>query len=175
MLHRLGSAVLVAIGDTHATDDHRLSGAVLEAVREADVVVHTGDFTHEPVLDALEREAADLVAVAGNNDGPPIRARVPDTQTVEALGRRFTVTHGHQHDDTARSLLARQEGADVLVVGHSHRPGIRRVGEVWELNPGSYADPRWYEPAFGVVEREGGDLRARLVRPDGTDIDATGL
>jgi putative phosphoesterase len=163
--------VLVAIGDTHATDGHRLSGETLAAVRAADVVVHTGDFTQPAVLDALEAEADRLVAVAGNNDGPGIRERVPETATVDALDRRFTVTHGHQQDDTARSLLARQEEADVLVVGHSHRPEIRRLGDVVEVNPGSYADPRWNEPAFAVVERETGALRARLVRPDGQEID----
>lgn len=163
--------MLVAIGDTHATAGHRLTGEALAAVRAADVVVHTGDFTRRAVLDAIEAEADALVAVAGNNDGPAIREQVPETATVDALDRRFAVTHGHQQDDTARSLLARQEAADVLVVGHSHRPGIRQLGDVVELNPGSYADPRWNEPAFAVVEWEGRDLRARLVRPDGREID----
>lgn len=167
--------MLVAIGDTHATDDHRLAGAALSAVREADLVVHTGDFTRAPVLDAIAAEAAELVAVAGNNDEPAVRERLPDTATVDALGRRLVVTHGHQQDDTARSLLAREEGADVIVVGHSHRPTIRELGDVTLVNPGSYADPRWYEPAFAVLEREGGDLGVRLVRPDGTTIERATL
>lgn len=167
--------VLVAIGDTHGTDDHGLSGPVLEEIRAADRVVHTGDFTREPVFDAIQAEAGHLLAVAGNNDDAAIRERVPETRTFEAFGRRFVVTHGHGRDDTARSLLARQEGADVLIVGHTHRPEIRDVGEVVEVNPGSYADPRWYEPAFAVVEREGGAPFVRLVRADGAELERAGL
>jgi putative phosphoesterase len=167
--------VLVVIGDTHATDDHHLEGAVLEAVRAADRVVHTGDFTAQPVLEAVRSEASELLAVPGNNDDATILERLQETRTFDALGRRFVVTHGHRRDDTARSLLARQEGADVLLVGHSHRPAIRTVGSVQEVNPGSYADPRWNEPAFAVVERHGGDTVARLVRPDGTMIRRAGV
>jgi putative phosphoesterase len=167
--------VLVVIGDTHGTDSHHLEGAVLEAVRSADRVVYTGDFTRERVLEAVLSETDELVAVVGNNDDAAIRERLPDTRSFDALGRRFVVTHGHRRDDTARSLLARQENADVLLVGHSHRPGIRTVGSVVEVNPGSYADPRWNEPAFAVVERQGGDTVARLVRPDGTTIRRAGV
>lgn len=167
--------MLVVIGDTHGTESHRLEGAVFDAVRTADRVVHTGDFTAEPVLEALRAETPALLAVAGNNDDAAVRARLPETRTFDALGRRFVVAHGHRRDDTARSLLARQEGADVLLVGHSHRPEIRTIGRVTEVNPGSYADPRWHEPAFAVVERQGGDTVARLVRPDGTTIRRAGV
>jgi putative phosphoesterase len=160
--------VLAVIGDTHGSDHHRLEGAVFDAVRTADRVVHTGDFTTEAVLDAMQAEAGALLGVRGNNDDAAVRGRLPETRTFDAVGRRFVVAHGHRRDDTALSLLARQEAADVVLVGHSHRPGIRTVGEVLAVNPGSYADPRRYEPAFAVVERRDGDPIARLVRPDGT-------
>jgi len=162
--------MLVAIGDTHETAGHALEGAALEAVRAADLVVHTGDFTTEAVYDAVAAEADDLVAVAGNNDRPGLCERVPETRTFDALGRRFVALHGHGKDDTARSLLARQEGADVVLVGHSHRPTIRSLGEATLVNPGSYADPRWNEAAFGVLEASGGDLEARLVTPEGATL-----
>lgn len=167
--------MLVVIGDTHATQSHRLKGAALEAVRAADRVVHTGDFTREPVLEAVESEASELLAVSGNNDDAAILERLPETRSFDALDRRFVVTHGHRRDDTARSLLARQADADVLLVGHSHRPEIRTVGSVVEVNPGSYADPRWNEPAFAIIEHQGGDPIARLVRPDGTTIRRAGV
>lgn len=166
---------LVAIGDTHGRDDHRLEGDVLGAVRRADRVIHTGDFTREPVYDALLDEAGELHAVAGNNDERPLADRLPETRTLEALGRRFVVTHGHGRDDTARSLLVRQEAADVLVVGHSHRPTIRRLDDALEVNPGSYADPRWYESAYAVFERVKPGPVVRLVRTDGTELDRAGL
>lgn len=162
--------MLVAIGDTHETEAHALSGAALKAVREADLVVHTGDFTTAAVYDAVAAEADELVAVSGNNDRPGVRERVPEIQTFDALGRRFVALHGHGKDDTARSLLARQEGADVLFVGHSHRPTIRSLGEATLVNPGSYADPRWNEAAFAVLKQSAGDLEARLVTPEGATL-----
>lgn len=161
------SAVLVAIGDTHGTDGHRLEGAALAAVREADAVVHTGDFTTVSVLDAVADEATDLAAVAGNNDDAGVRARLPATRTVEALDRRFVVAHGHEHDATSLSLLAREAEAAVAIVGHSHRPDIRTVGDVVVLNPGSYADPRWNRPGFATVTREDGTVTATLRTPAG--------
>lgn len=171
----LASAVLVVIGDTHGTESHRFEGAVRDAIGAADRVVHTGDFTTAHVLEAIRSEATDLIAVSGNNDDAAVRERLPETRTFEALERRFVVIHGHRRDDTARSLLARQDGADVLLVGHSHRPEIRPLGQAVEINPGSYADPRWHEPAFAAIERQGGELIARLVRPDGSTIRRAGV
>ena len=165
--------VLVAIGDTHGTDDARLSGTAREAVRDAERVIHTGDFTTTSVLDAFERTATDLAAVYGNNDGTAVRDRLPATRVVDALDRRFVVAHGHEHDETSLSLLARQEGADVAVVGHSHDPGIDVVGAVPVVNPGSHADPRWHRPGYAVFEAENGSVRVRLRTPDGETF-ATG-
>lgn len=170
-----GPRVLVALGDTHASDGHRLQGEALSAVRDAETVVHTGDFTTAATLDAFEREAATLAAVAGNNDDARVTARLPATRTVEALGRRFVVAHGHEHDPTSLSLLAREAGADVAVVGHSHRPGIRKLGDVTVVNPGSHADPRWYEPGFAAIGRTGGGLAVRLRTPAGETLETASL
>lgn len=167
--------VLVAIGDTHGTAGHRLERAALSAVREAEVVVHTGDFTTTAVLDAFETETRTLAAVAGNNDDGRVREQLPETRTVDALGHRFVVAHGHQHDDTSLSLLARDVGADVVLVGHSHRPAIRTLGDVSLVNPGSHADPRWYEPGFAAIERTGIGLEVRLRTPAGEAIEVETL
>ncbi|MFB6310805.1 MAG: metallophosphoesterase [Salinirussus sp.] len=167
--------MMVAIGDTHSQDDHRLDGPVLDAVRRADRVVHTGDFTHEPVYDSLQAEAKALHAVAGNNDDPALASRLPETRTLQAFDRRVVVIHGHRHDETARSLLVRQEAADILVVGHSHRPRIRHLDDALEVNPGSYAEPRWYDAAFAVFERDNSGPVVRLKRTDGAELDRTRL
>ncbi|MHB9287426.1 metallophosphoesterase [Halobacteriales archaeon Cl-PHB] len=160
--------MLVVIGDTHGTDGHRLDGAVLEAVRDADLVVHTGDFTTEAVLEALEATAGNLAAVYGNNDGPAIRDRLPATRVVEALGRRWVVAHGHDHAETELGYLAKARDADAVVVGHSHEPGVESVAGVPLVNPGSYADPRWHRPGFVEVRASDGSAVGRLRDPDGT-------
>jgi len=159
--------MLAVISDTHGTDDHRLTGRTLAAVRDADHVVHAGDFTTEAVYEAIEAETTALTAVAGNNERPALRARLPTEATVEWADYRVLVVHGHDHTDTALGLLARQEDADVVVVGHSHRPEIADLDGRLLVNPGSYADPRRFRPAHAELDVVDGRLRARLCAPDG--------
>jgi len=159
--------MLTVISDTHGTDDHRLAGHTLDAVRSADRVVHAGDFTTEAVYDAIDAEAAELTAVAGNNERPRLRERLPTKTTVEWNGYRILVVHGHRHSDTALGMLARQEHADIVVVGHSHRPELADLDGRLLVNPGSYADPRRYRPAYAELDTTDGALRARLRSPKG--------
>jgi len=162
--------MLTVVGDTHGTDDHRLHGRTLEAVREAGFVVHTGDFYTEPVLDAFLAENGSLAAVVGNNDRAAVRERLPRRRVVEAEHLRLVVVHGHEHSETALTMLGRQEDADLVVFGHSHRPGFHDDGDVPLLNPGSHAQPRAYRPAHAELERpeSDGPTVGRLVDPDGT-------
>lgn len=170
--------MLAVLSDTHGHDDARLAGRTREAVHEADAVVHAGDFRTERVLDAFHDAAARLHAVYGNNDPPAIRDRVPARRVFDYDGVRFAVVHGHEHTDQALSFLAREAAVDCVIVGHSHRPGVRQAGDVPVLNPGSHAQPRRYEPAHAELAastdrtRGGPVLEGRLVRPDGTLLEA---
>ncbi len=121
-----------------------LPAPVWAAVDAADVVVHAGDWVSLDALDALEARAARLVGVYGNNDGPALRARLPEVARVELDGIRMAVVHetGAATGRERRCALAYPE-TDVLVFGHSHIPwdttahtGLRL------LNPGSPTDRR---------------------------------
>ena len=161
------STVLAIVSDTHGTSDHRLEARTLSAVREAELVIHAGDFTTEAVYDAFEREAAELIAVYGNNDATTLRARLPAERTVEWAGLTVLVVHGHEHTETSLSMLARQEDADVVVVGHSHRPELTELSGRLLVNPGSHADPRRYRPAHAEMRPTDGRVQVLLVQPDG--------
>ena len=136
---------LLLISDTHIpARAKRLPEPVWREVDAADVVIHAGDWIDVATLDALEARAARLVGVWGNNDGPSLRARLPEVAHVELDGVRFGVVHetGPAKGREAR-MDAEHEGVDVLVFGHSHIPwdtvtprGIRL------LNPGSPTDRR---------------------------------
>lgn len=164
--------MIAVVADTHGRGDHRLRGAVLEAVRSADLVVHAGDFTAPTVLDAFESEAASVAAVHGNNDDAVLRDRLPAERVLEHGGVRIAVTHGHEHTETTLPLFGRQAGADLVVVGHSHRPGFERIGGVGVLNPGSHAEPRWHRPGFATLEVADGAIAGRIAEPDGTAVDS---
>ncbi|MFC6962084.1 metallophosphoesterase [Halocatena marina] len=161
--------MITVVSDTHGRDSHRLTDHALSAIREATLVLHAGDFVTESVLDAFEAESTRFAGVTGNNDSSTLRERLPVAQTVEYEGTRIALVHGHEHTDTGLALFGQQENADLLVVGHSHRPSFRYIGDLPVLNPGSHADPRWYRPAYAELELD--PFRGRLIEPDGTLID----
>lgn len=160
--------MLTVLSDTHSRDSHRLDGRTLDAVREASYVVHAGDFLTESVLDAFVEEAGTVAGVIGNNDTAAVRERLPRKRVVESEGIRLVVVHGHEHSETGLAMLGRQEAADIVVFGHSHRPGVYEAGDVTLLNPGSHAQPRRYRPAHAELESDGGTITGRLVEPNGT-------
>jgi putative phosphoesterase len=169
--HRPTSYMLTVISDTHGTDSHRLTGRTREAVQDASHVIHAGDFTTEAVLDSVAAQADNLTAVAGNRDNPAVRERLPDVTTLEWERLTFAIAHGHQHTETALELLARQEHADIVVIGHSHRPEITELDSCLLINPGSYADPRRHQPGHAELDTDHGSVRIRLRSPHGETIE----
>nr|WP_196791080.1 metallophosphoesterase [Motilibacter aurantiacus] len=147
---------MLLLADTHVPKRARdLPAQVWEQVEAADVVLHAGDWVDVPLLDALEERARRLVAVVGNNDGPALRARLPEGARVELEGVRFAVVHetGQSAGREARMEQAYPD-VDVLVFGHSHIPwdtttprGLRL------LNPGSPTDRR-RQPACTYMTAE---------------------
>ena len=133
------------MSDTHLPKRAKeLPAPLLAELPRADVVFHAGDWVDTATLDLLERLSRRLVGVYGNNDGPALRARLPEVAYAELGGLRFAVVHetGPAQGREAR-CAARFPDADVLVFGHSHIPwdttaptGLRL------LNPGSPTDRR---------------------------------
>ena len=164
--------MLTVVSDTHSVHGHELTGRTLQAVREADLVVHAGDFMRAAVLDAFEAEARTLRAVYGNNDDSEIRDRLPEARTVEYEGFRFAVTHRVGGGPTELTLFGRERDADAVIYGHSHNPGVDTGGEVPLINPGSHAQPRGYRKAHAELEPTDDGLSGRLVTPNNYVIDS---
>jgi putative phosphoesterase len=136
---------LLLLADTHVPKRAReLPAEVWTAVDTADVVLHAGDWVDVGLLDALEARARRLVGVYGNNDGPPLRSRLPEVARVELAGVRFAVVH--ETGDAPRRetrCSATYPGVDVLVFGHSHIPWDTTTATGLRLlNPGSPTDRR---------------------------------
>ena len=140
---------LVLTSDTHLPRRARdLPEGLWAAIDEADVVVHAGDWVEVGLLDDLEARAARLVGVYGNNDGPALRARLPEVARVELAGVRIAVVHETgAAAGRERRCVAAYPDADVLVFGHSHIPWDTTAtrpdgGTLRLLNPGSPTDRR---------------------------------
>lgn len=153
---------VLLLADTHLPKRARdLPAQVWDAVDAADVVVHAGDWVDEAALDALEARARRLVACWGNNDGPGLRARLPEVARAELGGLRFAVVHetGQRQGREERCARAYPD-VDVLVFGHSHIPwDTTAPGGLRLLNPGSPTDRR-RQPhcTYMTVEVEDGRL-----------------
>ncbi|NXY93275.1 metallophosphoesterase [Streptomyces sp. BR123] len=136
---------LLLTSDTHVPARAKsLPQALLAAVDEADAVVHAGDWTDEATLDLLESRARRLIAVYGNNDGPPLRRRLPEVARARLAGLRFGVVHETgAAAGRERRCAERFPDLDVLVFGHSHIPwNSTAPGGLRLLNPGSPTDRR---------------------------------
>lgn len=162
--------VFVVCSDTHGTDGPRLSGRTLSAVEAADLVVHAGDFTSRAALDGFRERADRLLAVHGNADAPAVRERLPEARTLTYEGVRIAVTHRRSGGPTGLAMFGREEGADLVVSGHTHSPGVVH-GDPLLLNPGSHADPRGNRPAHAELDPAEGGLDGRLCQPDGSVVE----
>ncbi|WP_336362488.1 metallophosphoesterase [Halalkalicoccus salilacus] len=167
--------MIVVCSDTHSNGGHELTDHMLNAVHEADLVLHAGDFTSEATLDAFHGEAARLFAVFGNADDPAVRERLPVARTVEWEGLRIAVTHRRDGGSTGLAMFGRERGADLVISGHSHRPSITRADDLVLLNPGSHARPRGNRPGYAELEAVEEGVRCRLGQPDGTLIEEVTL
>jgi len=154
---------LVLTSDTHLPRRARdLPEPLWAAIDAADVVVHAGDWVDVGLLDALEPRAARLVGVHGNNDGPALRARLPEVARVQLGGMRFAVVHETgAAAGRERRCAAAFPDADVLVFGHSHIPwdttATRGDGTALRLlNPGSPTDRR-RQPTYTWMTAQVGD------------------
>jgi uncharacterized protein len=171
---------LLLLADTHVP---RRAGdlptEVWAAVDHADAVLHAGDWVEVGLLDRLEERARRLVGVWGNNDGPELRARLPEVAHAILGGVRFAVVHetGPSAGREGRCAAAFPD-TDVLVFGHSHIPwDTTAASGLRLLNPGSPTDRRRQPYAtYLTVTVRGGQLgevtvhrlppRHGLARPD---------
>ena len=136
---------LLLVADTHVPKRARqLPAQVWDAVEQADVVFHAGDWVVPELLDEFEQRSRQLVAVFGNNDGEELRTRLPEVARVAIEGVRFAMIH------ETGAAVGREKRADanfpetdVLVFGHSHIPwDTTSPGGLRLLNPGSPTDRR---------------------------------
>jgi uncharacterized protein len=146
------------ISDTHGL----LRAEALEALRGSDLIVHAGDIGDPKILEAL-RQIAPVVAVRGNVDTAEWAKSLPETAVAEAGAVSIYVLH----DANALDLDAKAAGFDVVVSGHSHKPGRRERDGVIYINPGS-AGPRRFNLPITVARL---DLGVRPWRVEFVDLE----
>ncbi len=157
------------LSDTHDVFDPKLETLFAGCA----LILHGGDITRQPVLDALSA-IAPVRAVRGNNDFGAFAGELPETAVV-ALGE-LPVLVMHEVGSPARpsSAVLRalgRSGARLVVHGHSHRPGVTLSDGVLFVNPGSAGPRRFRLPrSAALLEVDG-----RRVRVEIRDLSHAGL
>jgi putative phosphoesterase len=120
-------------------------------LREAELILHAGDFVSVAFLVELRALGTPLEAVHGNMDEPALQASLPKQQVVEIGSLRIGMVHdaGPRAGREVR-LAARFPNCDAVVYGHSHVPQVERFRHLWVLNPGSPTDKR-RQPAHTML------------------------
>ncbi len=144
----------VVLSDSHGSFGE-LKKAVDAEIKNGGVsmIMFAGDVQRD--ADALRREypRIPVAVVLGNNDWS-VRD-VPFDVTFTFAGKRVFMTHGHKYHVkyglNTLLLKAREQGADICVFGHTHRPYLEEVSGVLMLNPGS----AWMSYAVLEVDENG--------------------
>ncbi len=140
---------IALVSDTHGLDDPRLPGLF----RGCERVLHAGDMVTAPVLDSLAR-VAPVTAVRGNNDLDPRFDRLPESLVLPVGDLRLFLIHdlGSRERPGARAAAARaRERPDIVVHGHSHRPGAGLHAGRLYVNPGSAGPRRFTLPRTAAI------------------------
>lgn len=137
------------VSDTHGLLDPRLG----EVFAGCDAIVHAGDVVKSAVLAGLA-EIAPVTAVRGNNDEGAALARLPETALVPVEALTLLLVHDlgarERPIQPARAILSRRR-PEIVVHGHSHRPGTALLDGTLFVNPGSAGPRRFSLPRTAAV------------------------
>lgn len=127
------------------SDSHGMPSRILDAVEahpEAEALIFLGDGERD--LDTVENyyhSLPNVIKVAGNCD---FSSSLPLLRVVTLGGKKIYCTHGHaehvKYGTDELLLRARQEGADIVLYGHTHTGVTCYDDGLYIMNPGSIRD-----------------------------------
>jgi len=144
------------ISDTHVPIRARcIPKKVFKVFENVDFIVHAGDLVELAVIDELE-QLAPVLAVHGNMDGPEVSGALPKLNSLKVLDWKIGVMHD---PNTLFGMgkvreIAKQNGFDVFVFGHTHNSSIKWEGKKLYVNPGSPTNPASFivKPSVGLLK-----------------------
>ena len=142
------------ISDTHGL----LRPEALTALAGVAEIIHAGDIGTPEILEGL-RAVAPVHAVRGNNDRGSWADKLPLRLLLTRGGVRIQVLH-----DLNELTGEGADGSfDVVVAGHSHKPGVIERGGTLLVNPGSAGPRRFTLPVtIGYLTVADGSARAEI-------------
>ena len=151
------------------SDNHGRLQPLIDIVnmhKDAYAFVHLGD--SQGTIDQLKALYPDIfvIGVRGNCDRD---MTLPVEEVLLYGGKKIFCCHGHLHGTKASlapmKALARKEGYDMVLFGHSHVQLEHYEDGIYLFNPGSCAEPRDGKGrSFGIIDiRDNGILMSHGV------------
>ena len=131
------------ISDTHVPVRAKcIPKMVFKVFENVDFIVHAGDLVQLAVIDELE-QLAPVLAVHGNMDGPEVSGALPKLNSLRVLDWKIGVMHDPRTTFGMGKMreIAKQNGFNVFVYGHTHNSSIKWEGKTLYINPGSPTNP----------------------------------
>jgi putative phosphoesterase len=148
--------VVGLISDTHGL----LRPEALEYLRGSDSIVHAGDIGDPQILARLA-SIAPVTAVRGNIDTAAWAQALPRTELLK-LGDSVLLYVLHDIGQLDRDPAA--AGVQLVMSGHSHKPGLCWKDGVQYVNPGSAGPRRFSLPiSVGRLIVDGGKVSVDLI------------
>ncbi len=154
----MGGADIMQIGvisDTHlSSKSNKLPDALLERLKNVDLIIHAGDHVSLGVSNKLEKLGPSLKAVYGNVDQLSVKNKLPEKITFVYHTFKISIIHGHQfRGDIISKLHYEFPESDIIIFGHTHQPTQLREKGTLFFNPGSPTDKR-SQPhhTYGIID-----------------------
>jgi putative phosphoesterase len=150
------------------SDTHDNLPKIKKAVRffnkkKVDFVMHAGDFVAPFTIGIINKLTCDWAGVFGNNDGEKTGlARKSEGKIKQGplrlkLGKRkITLVHD------INTLKLKNEQADLVIFGHSHKPEILKSARKLLVNPGECSG--WLSDKSTVALADLTTLKAKIIR-----------
>lgn len=133
---------IAVLSDTHTRKKiSELPADVVNVVRDADIIVHLGDFYSRELVDELMR-LGNFRGVTGNHDFGGIQLRLPKQDVLQVNGKKIGLIHGNGcviPNGLHKGLIAKFNGdkMDAILYGHTHIAMSKVMDGVLLFNPGS--------------------------------------
>ena len=141
---------LVVTSDTHRAKRDFLRIIERHKDNPDTIFVNLGDSEGEVEEMKMYYPTLRLENVIGNCDW---NGGYPVYQLFKAGGKRVLITHGHRfyvkHGYQKLQEFAKQEQADIVLLGHTHTPYIETVDGIHYMNPGAVCSG-----SYGIVDIE---------------------
>lgn len=129
---------IVVLSDTHERRLEKISPQILQAIRDAELVVHCGDYVGLEILGGMQKLAKKFIGVYGNTDPGDIRERLPNKTVFEFQGKCIGVIHPHWGGPPfdMEEIVREFSDVDAILFGHTHEACNVRLNGLLLLNPG---------------------------------------